>query len=243
MYFAEQRFYPYVAAGKPIPAVLDYEKSGWHYGISSINDAQYVAENYTWDQFGANAHPGPLGQKIYADAIKRLFATAWKDPLASGANIVSHHFSALFIDPLSWYQGHIVSIDSAKIKSGWKYIASWKPFDTAATRADFVNVPVLEATAAGATLTLSFTGTAIGVVVPAGPDAGMLEFYIDGNLLGTFDQFRAPYSKTLHVPWTIVRSLTLPLAKHELTLKTSAIKNSASSGFACRIIRFSVSGP
>ena len=101
---------------------------------------------------------------------------------------------------------------------------------------------MLEATAPGDTLKYTFTGTAVGIVVPAGPDVGMLDYAIDGKALGTKDQFTA-WSSGLNIPWTYIFSTDLPMKQHELRLVTAAGKNAGSTGHACRIIRFVVNGP
>lgn len=240
LYFAEASFYPNVAAGKPIALISDYESSAVQYGIPSLNLAQYVAERYTWAEFGGDVHPGPLGQGIYFRGITKLLDAAWGGSGAIQAP-VAHRVPVKMMDSLCYYQGHTDSISKAVLANGWKRIASWKPTDVG-TRDGFVNVPVLEATTPGDTLKLTFTGTAIGIVVPAGPDVGMLDYAIDGKALGTRDQF-TPWSSGLHIPWTYIFSSDLEMKQHELRLVIATGKNPASTGHACRIIRFVVNGP
>ncbi len=100
-----------------------------------------------------------------------------------------------------------------------------------------MNLPVLEATTPGATLKLEFTGTAIGVIIPAGFDVGIFEYTIDGSVKGTIDQF-TQWSPNLHIPWTLVFESGLANKKHTMELKMSANKNAKSEGTASRIIRF-----
>jgi sialidase-1 len=102
-----------------------------------------------------------------------------------------------------------------------------------------VDIPVLEATNPGASLTLNFTGSAIGVIVPAGYDVGFLEYDIDGQYLGTVDQFTF-WSAGLHLPWTFVFESEMTNTQHTLILTIGGEKNSRSSGNASRIIRFIV---
>jgi hypothetical protein len=145
------------------------------------------------------------------------------------------------LDSSCFHLGHTDSISKAVAVKGWKRVESWTPTE-GGTRDGFFKVPVLESTAPGDTLKFSFTGSAVGIVVPAGPDVGMLEYAIDGKVLGTLDQF-TPWSSGLHIPWTYLFATDLPYAKHELRLVTAATKNAQSKGTACRIIRFVVNGP
>ena len=241
MHFVDPSVYADVQAGKPVRQVLEYENCAWPLGVSSLNLAQHVAEKYTWEAFGANVHPGPFGQKIYADAIARLFNTAWKDPLPDAAVPAAHFVTPRMVDSLCYRLGHFVTVDSAKVVSGWKKVAAWKPA-TGGTRDGFTDIPVLDATAAGASLTFKFTGTALSIVVPAGPDVGMLDVTLDGKSAGTLDQFTA-WSADLNIPWTFNFAADLAMKEHVLTLTTSATKNAKSTGYACHLIRFAVNGP
>ncbi|MDB5104386.1 MAG: hypothetical protein JWP91_2075 [Fibrobacteres bacterium] len=241
LYFIDPSFYPNIKAGKPVAPMVDYEKTAWRYGIPSINLAQYVAEHYTWEEFGANVHPGPLGQGIYSKGIARLLDSAWGRTSASSAVPPAHPLPARMQDSLCYHQGHTDSISRAVLVHGWRRIDSWKPAQ-GGTREGFVNVPVLESTTPGDTLKLAFTGTAVGMVIPSGYDAGMIDYSIDGKAMGTRDLF-TPWSSSLHIPWTILFSGDLPMKAHELTLVMAAARNPASQGHACRIIRFLVNGP
>ncbi len=241
MYFAHDAFYAYVKAGQPIPLVTDYEKSAWQYAISSINLAQYVAERYTWSQFGNDVHPGALGTQIYGEAITRMLNIAWSDTASAVTQPLAHFQPVKMLDTLCFANGHMDSIQAAQLVNGWKSVASWTP-TSGGTRDGFVNVPALEALTARDTLKFVFTGTAIGIVVPAGPDVGMLDYYIDNQFMGTKDQF-TQWSAGLNLPWTILFNVDLPRRQHELKIVTSTAKNTGSVGNACRIFRFLVNGP
>jgi hypothetical protein len=241
MHFVDPAVYADVQAGKPIHQLAEYENVAWPYAVTSIHLAQLVAENYTWETFGANVHPGPLGQKIYANAIARLFNVAWKDPIPGDALPILHFLPAKKVDSLCYQFGHFVALDSAQLTSGWKPVALWKPL-AGGIRPGFTDVPVLEATAPSAKLTFTFTGTAISIVIPAGPDVGILDYAIDGKPLGSMQQFTA-WSSGLNIPWTLNFAADLPMKQHTLTLTTSSTKHANSTGYACRIIHFAVNGP
>ena len=106
-------------------------------------------------------------------------------------------------DVYSYYQGHFINIKKARKKKGWSIEKQWKPDDKVPTRAGFVNVPALVSTNVGSSLAFDFTGKAIGILVAAGPDVGMLEYSIDGSFYKTIDQFTT-WSKQLHLPWLYI---------------------------------------
>ena len=84
---------------------------------------------------------------------------------------------------------------------------------------------------------LKFKGKAIGIAVAAGPDAGTIEYSIDGGAFKTLDLF-TPWSKHLHLPWYYVLDAELSKAKHTLTIRITDQKNPESIGNACRIKHF-----
>ena len=78
-------------------------------------------------------------------------------------------------------RGRLVGLGQAQLGEGWKLDPQWKPAISAGTRAGFVNVPMLVAEQPGATLKFKFEGTAVGIVVVAGPDTGHVAYSIDGG--------------------------------------------------------------
>ena len=152
IHMADDVFYPSVKSYDSIPFLDSYERPAWHYGVSTINLAQYVAERYTWAQFGGNVHPQDTGiaNPIYGRELRRIFDEAWKDSLPGAAQITKHFHPARLLDTLCYQYGHYDSIATAQPVSGWISVASWSPTDGVGTRDGFVNVPVLQATAAGA---------------------------------------------------------------------------------------------
>jgi hypothetical protein len=241
LYIAFDAFYPPVAAYDSIPFLEAYERPSWYYGVTCVNLAQYVAERYTWAQFGGDVHPGLYGTQIYARVLRHFFDAAWKDSLPVSAQITRCFHPVRVLDSLCYQYGHYDSIKTAQIVSGWTYVASWRPTGTAGTRDGFVNVPALEATAAGARLTFSFTGTAVGVVSPEGPDVGILTYQIDNTINGSVDQY-TPWSSGLHIPWIWMFATSLSNTNHTLTLIVANTKNGSSTGYASRIMQFAVNG-
>jgi hypothetical protein len=147
----------------------------------------------------------------------------------------SHSSPERPLDPLHYGSGRFVDLAAAGIESGWEI----KTPDWAAIpggkRARFTSIPLICAEQAGATLTLRFTGTAVGAFVVAGPDAAILEAAVDDGEAQQIDLFHR-FSKGLHYPRTVMFAADLEPGEHVLTLRVAA--ETKSKGHAARIIRF-----
>ena len=86
---------------------------------------------------------------------------------------------------------------------------------------------------------LKFTGDAVGVYVLAGPDAGQLEYQLDGGQWQKAELFHG-FSKSLHYPRTVVLASQLPQGPHVITVRISDQKHEQSKGYAARILSFVV---
>ena len=84
------------------------------------------------------------------------------------------------IDSYSYDKGVFADIRSAKQLNGWKVVDDWTPTVKGNTRKGFVHVPMLVADRAGASLSFSFEGRAVGIFCAAGPQACVLEYSVDG---------------------------------------------------------------
>ncbi|MFA6564954.1 MAG: alpha/beta fold hydrolase [Verrucomicrobiia bacterium] len=233
-----------INAGKTPAVITNHEKVAKHYNVPSIDLAHEVTERihakeFTWEKDFKGLHPSPFGHTLYAKSIARLFDAAWKEPLAADAKLQPYTLPAKPLDEKSYFRGRLVDIKEARVASGWKIYPSWKPTAKVGTRKGFVNVPMLVAEEPGAALTLKFMGTAVGVFVAAGPDAGIVEFCIDGKPWRSLDLF-THWSGGLHIPWAYVLDAELAPGPHELTLRMSDKKNAESKGHAARIVNFLV---
>jgi hypothetical protein len=172
--------------------------------------------------------------------MARLFDAAWAEPPAVNAQVKPHPLPARPLDEKSYFRGRLVAVKNAELGGGWKLDPAWKPSDGAGTRPGFVHVPMLVATEPGATLKLKFNGTAVGIFVAAGPDAGAVGYRVDGSVaVGTRDLF-TPWSGGLHLPWAQVLAAELFPGPHELELRVAPMGNPDSKGHAVRIVGFLV---
>ncbi|MES2653353.1 MAG: SGNH/GDSL hydrolase family protein [Bacteroidota bacterium] len=214
-----------------------------YYQIPFINLAEAVykrieADEFTWSGDFKNLHPSPFGQELYFSAIKTLIQ---KELINNSVNTLEAFKLPTFLQKFAYTNGAYVSAQNANIKKGFVVDASWKPQDKAGTRSGFVNVPVLLADTPGAATSLSFKGTAVGITVLAGPDAGMIEYTIDGGNPKTIDLY-TQWSKNLHLPWYLLLGDELLVGKHILSIKILVKQNEKSLGNACRIVHFLVNG-
>ena len=86
-------------------------------------------------------------------------------------------------------------------------------------------------------LSLHFEGRAVGIMVAAGPDAGMVEFSIDGAKWQTLDLFTA-WSTQLYLPWYHTLASELEPGSHTLKLRILKEKNQKSLGNSCILKSF-----
>jgi methenyltetrahydromethanopterin cyclohydrolase len=128
-----------------------------------------------------------------------------------------------------------VDLAEATLKAGWQIkTPDWKALP-GGKRSRFTSIPMLTADKAGAEMILEFTGTAVGVYVVAGPDAGILEARVDDGEFQPVNLYHH-YSKGLHYPRTVMFAADLPAGNHVLTVRVSA--ETRSSGHAARIMKF-----
>ena len=106
----------------------------------------------------------------------------------------------------------------------------------------YVSVPVLEGNVPGSELTLHFKGKGVGISITSGPDAGMVEYEIDGRVRGT-RQLHTRWSQSLHLPWYVMLEDELSPGPHTLRLRISGERDERSKGHAVRIHQFLVNGP
>lgn len=242
LYFVDPDKMAVIRQGKRPAVITNHERVAEYYGVPSIDLAQEVTERiqageFTWEKDFRNLHPAPFGHRLYAASIGRLFDAAWKEPLAAGAKVQPYPLPEQPLDAASYFHGRLVDIGAATVEKGWKLDPKWHPADGAGTRAGFVDVPALVAEQPGAVLKLKFEGTAVGIFVAAGPDAGTVEYRIDGGEWATRGLY-TPWSGGLHLPWAHVLAAGLTPGAHTLELRTTPAVDARSKGCAVRIMHF-----
>ena len=211
------------------------------YGIPSVNFAQVVgarlaAGEFDWTKDFGGVHPALFGSRIYASLIGELLDAAEKKGKTERKR------PRALLDPNSLVHAHFAAPSAAEYDEKWTLgIPDWKRLP-GEKRARFTALPTLFTETPGAELFLEFSGSAIGLFLTAGPDAGIVEYSIDGGRFRSADLYHA-YSAGLHYPRTRMLAGTLSRGKHTMILRVSEKHNEKSSGHAVRIIAFAENSP
>ena len=230
--------------GRTPVVIAEHEKVAEYYGVSSLDLAKEVTERihageFTWENDFKDLHPSPFGHGIYLRSIKRLFDEAWKGSLPGDAMTKEHVVPDKPLDEKSYFRGKLVEVDQAVPGEGWRIVRNWEPTDKAGVRDGFVKVPALVSETPGAILKLAFQGTAVGIFVVAGPDAGTVEYHVDGGPV-VLRNLYTQWSGGLHIPWAQVLDAELAPGRHELVLKVSGPADPEGRRCAVRILYFLV---
>lgn len=217
-------------AGRVPDSVAQHEKVAVAYGNPSLNLAREVTDRinageFTWADDFKGLHPAPFGHQVYANSIARMLDAAFAKPIASAAK---EHGLPAMIDAQSYAKGRLGDIAQAKIIKGFALVPSWKPGDETqasgrkvGTREGFVNVPALVGTEADAEFEFSFDGAGCGLFIASGPDAGQIEFSIDGGPSRTLDTM-THWSAGLHLPWALILDDQLKPGSHTAKVRIAA---------------------
>ncbi|SDM61263.1 Arylsulfatase A [Daejeonella rubra] len=222
--------------------IINHEKVAENYGIGSINLAKEVsdrieASEFNWKDDFKDLHPSLFGHEIYARSISTFLDNSF-GLVASGGQASAYPLPAA-LDKLSYVSGEYLPIKNASELKGWTQVLNWAPADGVSTRKQYVNLPALISEKPGAEMRLDFSGTAIGICIVSGPDAGMIEYSIDGSEFKKIDLY-TQWSGGLHLPWYLMLNDELQDKKHTVIIRTISEKNSNSKGNACRILHFLV---
>lgn len=227
-----------------IPSVIaNHEKVADRYAVSSIDLAKEITERivageFNWPDDFKDLHPSPFGHEIYARSITAFLDDAYAR-VASNAALPTARALPEKLDAYSYTSGRYLGVDHAELISKWEFVQNWLPADGVSTRKQYINIPAIIADKPGAELKLNFTGKAIGICIASGPDAGILEYSIDGSAFKKLDLF-TQWSSGLHLPWYLMLDDRLSDGKHMLRLRMASEKNLDSKGNACRIFYFLV---
>lgn len=227
-----------------IPDVIrNHEKVAERYKINTIHLAKEVSDRihageFNWKDDFKDLHPSEFGHEVYARSIIAFLDNAWAKVGSEVQNPVAHALPDM-LDRYSYTSGKYLDVNQALNIKKWNFTKSWSPSDGVSTRKRYVEIPAMLAEVPGAEMKLEFTGKAIGICIASGPDAGMIEYSIDGSAFKKIDLY-TQWSGGLHLPWYVMLNDELEDKKHTLMIRTLSEKNSKSKGNACRILHFLV---
>lgn len=251
VHFVNPEMLELIQAGKEPLSSAEHERVAEHYQVSSVYLSREVARQIkdgklTWDQFGGT-HPGPHGNQLAADMVTQLLSTAWKldgdrGTTANGLNPSPHEMPSRPVSERSLDAADFLPQSAASSVSGWTLgIPDWNALE-GSKRERFTSEQLWTAETQGAELKVQFEGNAVGAYLLAGPDAGMLEFRIDGNAWKSVDLYHQ-YSGGLHYPRSVIFADGLAQGPHVLELRVSGSSNAQSKGHAARILAFAANAP
>jgi sialidase-1 len=229
-------------AGKEPEEIKNHNRVAEYYNVGVINLAKEVTDRilageFNWKDDFKDLHPSVFGQEVYFRSMKTFLNNCYKN---TDFTATSHpRVLPKPLDVFCYFRGDYFDIKNAKTLKNWKIEQSWRPDDGVSTRKQFVDIPALVSTVVGSEFTLDFTGTAVGICIASGPDAGVLEYSIDGKQYPKLDLY-TQWSSFLHLPWYLVLDDQLKDKRHKLSVKIDSEKNPKSLGNACRIFYFLV---
>ncbi|MEI7728949.1 MAG: SGNH/GDSL hydrolase family protein [Verrucomicrobiota bacterium] len=202
------------------------EQIAAHYGIPSLNLAQYAAEKIiageiSFEAFSADGiNPTDAGAKIYAAAVAKFV-----DALMTAHPIPDKPAPYKLPAPLfpeTDDNGRIVAYeDQQVVRSG-----NWKP-GQASPIGPFRHI--LASTESGATLTLKFKGSEIGILDVVDKDSADYEYALDGAAFRKLPAPRDVTSPTMR-PVSLAKGLDRKVG-HELVLKVASSGTARMGGF------------
>ncbi len=217
-----------------LPATMQHhEKVAEHYGIPSVCMAKDAADQIlggkmTMDAFSKdNVHPTDAGYALYLEALKPFFAK-----LKENAGVPPAPLPAA-LSPRPMENAKLVPYDWAQMDEGW---LGWQ-------LSAYPGIPhVAVSDKPGATITLKFKGSQIGVYGIIGPDTGNLDFSLDGGEWQhkvNFDKHCLSYARPSATP--LARDLD-PKVEHTLKLRIAEDTPEGSKGRFTRLGWFLVDG-
>ena len=239
LYFVNEHLMDQYRKGMVPLSISAHEEVAKAYGVPSVDIAKAVtaridAGEFDFAKYGG-VHPAPFGCRIAADMVDRLFDECAK----SSPGTAKSTFPERPLDALNYGDGRFLDLKSAKTSPEWQlHVPDWEKVP-GSKRSNYTQLPVLETTSPGASLTLDFEGAYIGAFILAGPDAGTALCSVDGSPERRVDLWH-PYSAGLNYPRSVVFADALPAGRHTLSLKISPESNKQSKGAAVRIMNFEV---
>ncbi|MCO8120708.1 SGNH/GDSL hydrolase family protein [Stieleria sp. TO1_6] len=232
--------------GETPTSIGAHEKAAQHYQISTCNVAielnqQINAGKTSWKIYGG-VHPKPAGNRIAADLIEQVFnANQFSQAQQSSPSPQSQASPVIDlpapIDASSFFRGRFLDNQAVQLGSGWSRVEpDWSNIP-GSKRPRYTGRPLTVSETPGSELEVQFSGTAFGLFVVAGPDAGAVEFSMDGGDWQTVDLYHR-YSKGLHYPRTVVLESGMEDTPHDVKLRVAPKSNPQSSGSAIRILEF-----
>jgi sialidase-1 len=233
MHFADPNKLDTYRQGQVPEVIRLHEQVADHYNISTINLAKEVTERidageFDWENDFKDLHPSPFGQNIYFRSMKKFLEDACEVTQVDVELETTQLPDPL--DPYSYSNGTLIEPgDDHASGVGWDLVEDWQPSDEIGTRSNYVDVPMLIGEYPGEPIRFQFEGNTAGIAVASGPNAGIIEYRVDGSSWKKQDLF-TQWSQQLYLPWFFTLASGLENGKHSLEIRILEEKNSESDG-------------
>ncbi len=220
-FFVNERMLDQLREGKTPPSIAAHGKVAEHYGVSLNNLARELAElmeagKMDWKTYGG-VHPADYGNTMCATMIRNALLETWAKPLAADAAPQPYPAVAA-IDPFSYTSGRFLPFSDVKVDEGWQEgVPDWRKENNGMVRPRFRKSPMIYSSTAHSTLTIDFTGTAIGAYILAGPDTGIIACTVDGGQTREIDTLH--HFSGFNYPMTVMFFNELADGEHTLELE------------------------
>ena len=148
------------------------------------------------------------------------------------------------VDEASYDEGKLFPPDTAINCNGFKVVTDYDAtVEGGKVRVGWNERPQLIGEKPGDSFELKFKGSAVAIMVIAGPRAGIIEHSVDGSDWVKQDLFVAKNSFRLHLNrMLMLRDGLDPEKEHTLKVRISEKRNELSIGNNCRIVYFGLNG-
>jgi len=230
--------------GQTPECIAWHEQVAAHYGLPSVNVAQFVAAKILAGQLKLEAfaadgvHPTDKGHALCLEAFKPLLEQCKPQP--GSARVKYPLPRPLSRRPMD--QAKLIAYEQAALEPGWR-VGQESPLDERSYQSAVGKFrSVLVCDQAGPVATWRFRGDSVGYFDALGPDSGDLECSLDGGpwrLKVNFDQ----EARSGFRPHAGLLADNLdPAVVHELKLRVAAAVPAGSKGRTARIGYFLVNG-
>jgi lysophospholipase L1-like esterase len=230
--------------GKTPEVIQSFDKVAEHYGVPTLDITEEVYERikrgeFTWKDDIKGVHPSPFGQQLYADSIERLLDEAWSE---KPRPVVAHAMPEKLDSP-SYDEGKLFPPQTAGNLNGFAIQTDYDAeLEGGKARVGWNELPQLVGQKPGDSFDITFKGSAVAIMVIAGPKAGIVEHSLNGTDWMEQDLF-TNNSPRLHLQriYTLRDGLD-PEKEHTLTVRIAKERNELSVGNNCRIVYFGING-
>lgn len=220
-FFANQNILDKLKQNQNTPSIAAHSKVAEYYAVSVNHLAQELADliatgKMDWKKFGG-VHPNNYGNTMCATMIGNALLQEWSKTLPTDAKPQAYPVVKA-IDEKSYVNGRFLPFADVAMDGNWKVgVPNWAEENKGEVRPRFQNSPMIYSSQAHATLTIDFSGTAIGAYLLAGPDAGIIRCTVDGKQTKEIDTLH-PYSR-FNYPMTVMFFSELADGEHTLELE------------------------